>query len=76
VKLCQSVCKGIVAYPLKLDLHTEHKMLWYVKLAPTRTAWAVFKYCGTKTVTLRKKKNEKIDLKFISKETNKIRGNN
>jgi hypothetical protein len=26
----------------------------------TRTAWAVFKYCGTKTVTLRmKKKNMK-----------------
>ena len=22
----------------------------------TRTAWAVFKYCGTKTVTLRMKK--------------------
>jgi hypothetical protein len=43
----------------------------------TRTAWAVFKYCGTKTVTLRmKKKYEKIDLKFISKETNKIRGQN
>jgi hypothetical protein len=43
----------------------------------TRTAWAVFKYCGTKTVTLRmRKKYEKIDLKFISKETNKIRGKN
>jgi hypothetical protein len=43
----------------------------------TRTAWAVFKYCGTKTVPLRmKKKYEKIDLKFISKETNKIRGKN
>ncbi len=25
----------------------------------TRTAWAVFKYCGTKTVTLRIKKNMK-----------------
>jgi hypothetical protein len=43
----------------------------------TKTAWAVFKYCGTKTVTLRmRKKYEKIDLKFISKETNKIRGKN
>ena len=43
----------------------------------TRTAWAVFKYCGTKTVTLgMRKKYEKIDLKFISKETNKIRGKN
>jgi hypothetical protein len=41
---------------------------------PTRTAWAVFKYCGTKTVTLRmEKKYEKIDLKFISKETNYYR---
>jgi hypothetical protein len=30
----------------------------------TRTAWAVFKYCGTKTVTLRmKKKYEKIETK-------------
>jgi hypothetical protein len=29
----------------------------------TRTAWAVFKYCGTKTVTIRmKKKYEKINL--------------
>jgi hypothetical protein len=28
----------------------------------TRTAWAVFKYCGTKTVTLRmRKKYENID---------------
>jgi hypothetical protein len=45
--------------------------------AVTRTAWAVFKYCGTKTVTLKmKKKYEKIDLKLITKETNKIRGNN
>jgi hypothetical protein len=43
----------------------------------TRTAWAVFKYCGTKTVPLgMKKKYEKIDLKFISKERNKIRGKN
>ncbi len=43
----------------------------------TRTAWAVFKYCGTKTVTLRmRKKYEKIDLKCISKETNKLRGKN
>jgi hypothetical protein len=44
----------------------------------TRTAWAVFKYCGTKTVPLRMEKNkyEKIVLKFISKETNKIRDNN
>jgi hypothetical protein len=25
----------------------------------TRTAWAVFKYCGTKTATLRIKKNMK-----------------
>ena len=25
-------------------------------LAKTRTAWAVFKYCGTKTVTLRMEK--------------------
>ncbi len=42
----------------------------------TRTAWAVFKYCGTKTVPLRmKKKYGDIDLKFISKE-NKIRGKN
>ncbi len=41
----------------------------------TRTAWAVFKYCGTKTVPLRRKKNdEKIDLKFKLKETTKIRG--
>jgi hypothetical protein len=32
VKFCQSVCEGILAYPLKLDLHTDHKMLWYVKL--------------------------------------------
>jgi hypothetical protein len=31
-------------------------------LKKTRTAWAVFKYCGTKTVTLRIKKYEKIDL--------------
>ena len=37
----------------------------------TRTAWAVFKYCGTKTVTLgMRKKYGNIDLKFISKETN------
>jgi hypothetical protein len=37
--------------------------------------FSVFKYCGTKTVQLRmKNKYEKIDLKFISKETNKIRG--
>jgi hypothetical protein len=21
----------MLAYPLKLDLHTDHKMLWYVK---------------------------------------------
>jgi hypothetical protein len=43
----------------------------------TRTAWAVFKYCGTKTVTLgMRKKYGNIDLKFISKETNKIRGKN
>ncbi len=43
----------------------------------TRTAWAVFKYCGTKTVTLRMRiKYKKIDLKFISEETNKIKGNN
>ncbi len=38
----------------------------------TRTAWAVFKYCGTIRVTLRMKtKYEKIDLKFISKEQTK-----
>ena len=31
------------------------------KINVTRTAWAVFKYCGTKTVTLRmKKKNMKL----------------
>jgi hypothetical protein len=47
------------------------------KAKVTRTAWAVFKYCGTKTVTLRMKQIYKnIDLKFISKETNKIRGKN
>ncbi len=50
---------------------------FFVKIIKTRTAWAVFKYCGTITVTLRMtKKYEKIDLKFISKETNKIRGKN
>ena len=53
------------------------KVLIELGITKTRTAWAVFKYCGTKTVTLRmKKKYEKIDLKFISKETNKIRGQN
>ena len=43
----------------------------------TRTAWAVFKYCGTKTVPLKNEKNndEKIDWKFKSKETNKVRDN-
>ncbi len=34
----------------------------------TRTAWAVFKYCGTKTVPLRMKNDEKIDLKFYQKK--------
>jgi hypothetical protein len=54
-----------------------HLTLIYWCQQITRTAWAVFKYCGTKTVTLRmKKKYEKIDLKLISKETNKIRGQN
>ena len=50
-------------------------IIW-LSLTITRTAWAVFKYCGTKTVPLRmKKKYGEIDLKFISKE-NKIRGKN
>ncbi len=56
------------------------RLLLYVGMQvtlKTRTAWAVFKYCGTKTVTLgMRKKYVKIDLKFISKETNKIRGKN
>ena len=52
-----------------------HQATFNVQSKITRTAWAVFKYCGTKNVPLRmKKKYEKIDLKFISKETNKIRG--
>jgi hypothetical protein len=34
-----------------------NKNLKEIKIKMTRTAWAVFKYCGTITVTLRMKKN-------------------
>ena len=63
---------------IKIEIYRKRKnKMKDKKERLTRTAWAVFKYCGTKTVTLRmKKKYEKIDLKFISKETNKIRGQN
>ncbi len=38
----------------------------------TRTAWAVFKYCGTRTVHYEwRKKDGKIDLKFKSKKQTK-----
>jgi len=61
----------------KLNLLLYYYIYINEKLTLTRTAWAVFKYCGTKTVTLGMRKFfEKIDLKFISKETNKIRGKN
>ncbi len=51
--------------------------LSYGAVIVTRTAWAVFKYCGTETVPLKmEKKYEKMDLQFISKETNKMRDKN
>jgi hypothetical protein len=37
----------------------------------TRTAWAVFKYCGTKTVPLRRKKIMKILIKNLYQKNNK-----
>jgi hypothetical protein len=37
------------------DLSTLKDYNWIVSMV-TRTAWAVFKYCGTKTVTLRMRK--------------------
>jgi len=54
-----------------------NKNLKEIKIKMTRTAWAVFKYCGTITVTLRMKKKyiRRLILKLISKE-NKIRGKN
>ncbi len=43
----------------------------------TRTAWAVFKYCGTKTVPLRmKKKIMKIMIKNLYQKNNQKRGKN
>ena len=43
----------------------------------TRTAWAVFKYCGTKTVPLRmKKKIMKILIKNLYQKNNQKRGKN
>ena len=43
----------------------------------TRTAWAVFKYCGTKTVPLRmKKKIMKILIKNSYQNNNQKRGKN
>jgi hypothetical protein len=50
---------------LKLNLNDDIKQIitiskWIdtlnVYIMSTRTAWAVFKYCGTKPVTLRMKK--------------------
>jgi hypothetical protein len=47
-------------------------MCFQVYPSITRTAWAVFKYCGTKTVPLKIKKKCKIDLTIISKKKEEI----
>jgi hypothetical protein len=43
-----------------------NKNLKEIKIKMTRTAWAVFKYCGTITVTLRMKKKyiKRLDFKI------------
>jgi hypothetical protein len=48
-------------------------MCFQVYPSITRTAWAVFKYCGTKTVPLKIKKKCKIDLTIISKKRGNLK---